>query len=138
MDAMSPQDRGHLATLIVTLLGNWGLSLNDQVRLLGMPAGTRARSMRRHFEGEPLPDDPGVNERIEHLVGIADALRTSYPQNPQMGPIWMNRANRHLNGRTPVAVMVEDDLQGILAVRKELDCAFGWSVDEARQDADAR
>jgi hypothetical protein len=30
-------------------------------------------------------------ERIEHLVGIADALRTSYPRNACMASICMNK-----------------------------------------------
>lgn len=135
MEQMSREDRGDLARLIVTLLSSWGLDPSAQVRLLGMPEGTRSRAIRRHAEGEPLPDEPQVNERIEHLVGIADALRTTYPQNPQMGQVWMNRANRHFNGRTPLSVMVEDDLKGIVAVRVELDCAYGWAVDSGETKA---
>jgi len=36
-------------------------------------------------------------ERIEHLVGIADALRTSYPRNAYMSSIWMNRINHRFD-----------------------------------------
>ena len=31
--------------------------------------------------------------------------------------------------RTPLATMLEDGLQGIIAVRKHLDCAYDWYVD---------
>ncbi|HLO27512.1 MAG TPA: antitoxin Xre/MbcA/ParS toxin-binding domain-containing protein, partial [Anaerolineales bacterium] len=63
-------------------------------------------------------------ERIEHLVGIADALRTSYPRNAYMASIWMNRINHRFDNRTPLAAMLEDGLNGIIAVRTHLDCAY--------------
>jgi hypothetical protein len=73
-----------------------------------------------------LPDDPGVAEHLEHLMGIADALRTTYPRNENMGARWMRSPCRQFGGRTPVAVMVEGGTAGLIAVRSHLDCSYAW------------
>ncbi len=128
MEPLTTDDRAQLARLIVLLLDDWGLAPVDQVALLALPQGTRPGSIRQHRQGAPLPTDPAVTERIEHLIGIADALRTSYPHNARMGAIWMNTANRHFDHRTPLAAMLEDGLNGVIAVRVQLDCAYDWNL----------
>ena len=82
--------------------------------------------LRRYRDDTPLPDTREVNERVEHIIGIADALRTSYPHNPSMGLVWMKQKNKRFKRRAPVIVMVEDGLDGIVAVRSHLDCSFDW------------
>ncbi|UCH53886.1 MAG: DUF2384 domain-containing protein [Pseudomonadota bacterium] len=114
---------------VIALLDDWQVSANDQIRLLALPANTKPRQLRRYYENKPLPDEPEIWSRVEHLVGIADALRTSYPHSAQGGAIWMNRVNYRFGDRTPIVAMVEDGLAGILAVRMHLDCAYDWHVD---------
>jgi hypothetical protein len=111
---------------IVGLLDHWGVSAEGQVSILALPAGTRAGAMRQFRKNTPFPDDQRVLERIEHLLGIADALRTAYPRNANMDAIWMNRPNRQFDQRTPLAVMIEDGLDGVIMVRAHLDCAYDW------------
>ena len=38
----------------------------------------------------------------------------------------MNRPNRLFDQRTPLDVMLEDGLSGVVAVRVQLDCAYDW------------
>jgi len=135
MEPLSTDDRAQLASLIVQLLDDWGLRPADQVTLLALPAGTRAGCIRQHRQGTPLPTDPAVTERIEHLIGIADALRTSYPCNARMGAIWMNTVNHRFDNRTPLAAMLEDGLNGVIAVRVQLDCAYDWNLSGSRISA---
>jgi hypothetical protein len=116
----------------VLLLDDWGLAPADQVALLALPDGTRPGSIRQHRQGAAFPADPAVTERIEHLVGIADALRTSYPRNARMGAIWMNTVNHRFDNRTPLAAMLEDGLNGVIAVRVQLDCAYDWNLSGSR------
>lgn len=125
---LSLEDRLQLAHMIVATLDDWGIAASDQVRLLGLPADTRPRAMRRFHGDAPLPDDPEVIERVQHLVGIAEALRTTYPRNQRMGAIWMHRRNHRFENRTPAAVMLEEGLAGLLAVRVHLDCAYDWDA----------
>ena len=111
---------------IMILLDSWGLSAAQQVALLNLPEKTPTRKLRRYRDDTPLPDTQEVNERLEHIAGIADALRTSWPHNPAMGLIWMKQKNKRFNRRAPARVLVEDGLDGIVAVRSHLDCSYDW------------
>ena len=119
-------DRMALTLAIVSLLDHWGARAEAQISILALPAGTRAGAMRHFRKTTPFPDDHQVLERIEHLLGIADALRTAHPRNANMDAIWMNRPNRLFDERTPLTVMTEDGLDGVAAVRAHLDCAYDW------------
>lgn len=112
---------------VINMLDEWGLEDSQQVVLLGLPESTRSRQIRKYRIDTPFPeDDEKLMERIEHLVGIADALRTSYPTNAHGGTMWMNRRNSRFDGRTPLAAMLEDGLRTIVAIRIHLDCAYDW------------
>lgn len=126
---LNHDERVALARLTMNILQSWGLSAPQQVSLLDMPDDVRPRTMQRYLHDTPLPDTPGVNERIAHVLGIADALRTSFPLNEQMGSFWLNRANKRFANRAPLSVMLEDGLPGVLSVRMHLDCAYDWHID---------
>ncbi len=130
MQDMNFDDQVAATRVIINILDTWGLRDSDQVAVLGLPEGTPARAVRRYRQDTPLPADPGVEERVEHLVGIAEALRTTFPRNANMGPQWMNEPHRRFNQRTPVATIVEDGLGGLIAVRAHLDCTFAWEKSE--------
>lgn len=128
MHDLNHEDRVQLARLVVALLDSWEVSAEHQIALLGLPSETPTLTLRGYYENTPLPDLPGINERVDHLIGIADALRTSYPHNAHMGAIWMNRRNNRFDNRTPLAVLLEDGLQGFFAIRTHLDCAYDWDL----------
>ena len=89
----SLEERAALARGIMSILDKWGLSATEQVKLLNLPEKTPTRMLRRFRDDTPFPDIKEVNERLEHIIGIADALRTTYPHNPSMGLIWMKQKN---------------------------------------------
>jgi hypothetical protein len=128
MKELTLEDRVSLTHAIMALLEDWGVKPADQVALLGLPDGTPTRKLRRFHDETPLPDEPRVREHVGHLMEIADALRTTYPRNDRMGVRWMHRPSRHFAGRAPLAVMAEDGLRGLIAVRSHLDCTFAWDL----------
>jgi len=122
-----------------------GLFAEPQTRAAAAPGAVARKNVRKRWlivgggvaafaiavsslmsDNTPLPEDPAVAERVEHLVGIADALRTTFPRNANMGLIWLHRRNARFNDRTPLATMLEDGLLGVIAVRAHLDCAWDW------------
>lgn len=111
---------------VINMLDDWGLDDSQQIHLLGLPEDTRSRQIRKYRNDTPFPDDENLMERVEHLVGIADALRTSYPTNAAGGSMWMNRRNSRFNDRTPLAAMLEDGMRSIVAIRIHLDCSYDW------------
>ena len=128
------EDRVSLTRAIMGILDAWGMPSAEQVAILDLPAKTPNRMMRRYREDTPFPDTMEVMARLEHIIGIADALRTTYPHNPSMGSIWMKRKNSRFQDRSPLQLIKEEGLNGILKVRTHLDCSFDWFEYESPAD----
>lgn len=127
MTGMSEADRLELTRGVLGMLDDWDIAAKDQLVLLGM-GDAPAREVNRLRDSRPLPDEPDVMLRVEHLIAIADALRTTYPFSKRMGKLWMHKANRKFRQRTPVATMVEDGIVGLVSVRSYLDCSYSWDL----------
>lgn len=127
MNAMSEEERLELTRGILNMLDEWAIEAKDQLVLLGLD-NVPAREVKRLRESRPLPDEPEVMQRVEHLISIADALRTTYPFSKRMGRLWMHKPNRKFRQRTPVATMVEDGIVGLVSVRSYLDCSYSWDI----------
>lgn len=126
LENLNRDERIALTRAIINIMDSWGIDNRTQVAILDLPDGTPARAINRFRDmSEPLPDDPKIDSRIEHLLGIADALRTTFPHNPQMSTLWMKKSNKRLR-RSPIRCMAEDGLSGIIRVRTYLDCTFAW------------
>lgn len=130
MSVLSNEDRIQLGRMVVNLLDDWGIDASDQINILALPDDTRTRMLRRYHEDTPLPDDPDVMKRVEHLMGIADALRTTFPRNASIGLIWLKQPCKRLRRRRPLEIMIEDGLSGLITVRTHLDCSFAWRESE--------
>jgi hypothetical protein len=133
--SLSIQERIDLSRAIVALLDDWGTDPTEQIALLALPADTKPRALRRYYENTPLPDDEAVWERVEHLLGIGEALRTSYPHNANGGRLWMHQPHRLFDQRPPLLAMIEDGLSGLIAVRAYLDCAWDWNRSGSRSSS---
>ena len=132
MSALSPDESSALSRAVMRALDEWGLSSEDILRLLCLPESVRSRHLDRFRQGGAFPEDIGVFQRVEQVVGIAEALRTTYPRNAHMAAIWLNRPHRRFNRRTPVQAMVEDGLEGLIAIRSELDCGYAWDLSQVK------
>ena len=126
MQHLSHNERVGLTHDLVELLDSWGVRDTDKAKILGLPGP--ARAFKRYRDGTPLPLDQQVLWHVEHLLGIADALRTTFPRNAGMGGYWMNKPNRHLKHRSPLAVLIQDGLPGLTRVRAHLDCTYAWDL----------
>ncbi len=129
VNEMSADDYSSLTKLIMVILDEWGLTAAEQLKVLNLPEKTPTRNLRKYRNGQAFPKTADVFERLEHIVGIFEALRTSYPHNKQMVKIWMNKCNRHFVTRPPLVVIAEDGLPGLIKVRAHLDCTFDWFSD---------
>jgi hypothetical protein len=126
-EALSLQDKGQLASMMIDLLDSWEIrSHHHMISLLSLPSNTPTRAIRKYRQCNPFPENEQTEEKVEHLIGIADALRTTFPRNAQMGSQWMNKPHKRFNGKSPLKVMIEEGLDGVVAVRALLDCSFAW------------
>ena len=132
MNNLSEQERLELGRLVINVLDDWEIGASDQVSILALPGKVSGRHLRRYQDETPLPDDPDVLKRVEHLLGIADALRTTFPRNDKIGILWLKQPCKRLRRRRPVDIMLEDGLSGLITVRTHLDCSFAWRESERK------
>jgi len=132
MTGLSEADRIELGRMVVNMMDDWGIRASDQIVILALPDGTPPRTLRRYQDETPLPDNPDVLKRVEHLMGIADALRTTFPRNARIGILWLKQPCKRLRRRRPLDIMVEDGLSGLITVRTHLDCSFAWRESERK------
>ena len=117
------------ATLkIMGAVDEWGLTGDQIIAVIDLPESQRSRHLQKFRDDTPFPDSEQINLRMASLLGIVDALRTSYPRNLKMGARWMNMPHRRFQKRTPVRTMLEDGQVGVIAVLSELDCAYAWAL----------
>jgi hypothetical protein len=130
-NAFKNMDHGECVSLtrtIMAILDGWGLSGEAIMHILAIPNGVPLRALRRYRDNTPFPDDNLIYERVEHIIGIADALRTTYPHNPSMGVLWLQQTNKRFQDRAPLQVILDQGLQGLLEIRQHLDCSYDWHV----------
>ena len=126
IEQLTEDEKGSTARTVMAILDGWGLTAEQQMVMLSLPDNIPGRALRRYRDGTPFPENEKVNERIEHILAIAEALRTTYPHNASMSNIWIKRTNKHFVTRPPLIIMIEDGLNGLLHVRSHLDCTFDW------------
>ena len=126
MKSMTEEEKLVLTKHIMDVLDSWGMSAAEIIVILALPEKTPTRALRRYRENTAFPFSSEVEERLEHILGITDALRTSYPHNPNMASMWIRQNNKKLNNRVPISIIIENDLQGLIDIRKHVDCSYDW------------
>ena len=118
-----------LSRAVVSLLESWGLSTQDMQDMLSLPSSYRARKFNKLREGnEVLPDDENVLRRAGYLLRISEALRTTYPCNPEMAGRWIRMRHRRFRHKTPLDMILNQGETGLIMVLSELDCTFSWDL----------
>ena len=123
------EDKTKSTQAVMHALDDWKLDGEQILAVMSLPDNIKVRHLSKFRQSEAFPETPKVTERFLHVIGIINALATSYPTNPRMSLFWMMRKNKKFHNRTPVQVIVEDDLQGLVAIRKHLDCSYDWFGD---------
>ena len=128
MNKLSESQRIAMTQKIMQAVDDWGLSGDQILAVLDMPEGERSRHLQKFRKDTPFPDLEQINNRVIRLLGIIDALRTTYPRNLQMGARWMKMPHRRFQQRSPLKTMLEDGESGVIAVLAELDCVYAWEL----------
>jgi len=122
-----------LTRAVMALLDQWNLSIAEMQKILLLPVDVRARAFRKFRDGDAaFPAEDPILRRARYLLRIADALRTTYPRNPEMTGRWVKQRHRRFGRRTPLSMILEDGEGGLIAVLAELDCTFSWDLTGSR------
>lgn len=110
------------------IAGSWGLSVEEQLLLLGEPARSTFFAWRKHPERAALPKD--TLERISNVLGIYKGLQILFPDSGA-ADAWIRKPNAAaiFAGRSALQRMLGGNVSDLNAVRRYLDAVRGggWS-----------
>ncbi|HLL19156.1 MAG TPA: MbcA/ParS/Xre antitoxin family protein [Rubrivivax sp.] len=106
----------------------WGLSVEEQLALLGQPPRSTFFAWRKHPEKAALSRD--TLERLSNILGIYKSLQILLP-DPAAADSWVRRPNTAslFGGGTALARMLAGNVSDLNLVRRYLDSVRGggWS-----------
>ena len=106
----------------------WGLSVDEQLALLGQPSRSTFFTWRKHPEKAALPRD--TLERLSNILGIYKSLQILLP-DPATADAWVRQPNRAapFGGQTALVRMLAGNVSDLNLVRRYLDGVRGggWS-----------
>jgi len=106
----------------------WGLSVDEQLRLLGQPPRSTYFAWRKHPDKASLARD--TLERLSDLLGIWKSLQILLP-DPAAADAWIRKPNAAagFGGRSALERMLAGNVSDLHDVRRYLDGVRGggWS-----------
>ena len=106
----------------------WGLSVDEQLRLLGQPPRSTFFAWRKHPEKASLPRD--TLERLSNLLGIYKSLQILLP-DAAAADAWVRQPNQAavFGGGSALDRMLAGNVSDLNLVRRYLDSVRGggWS-----------
>ena len=101
----------------------WQLSAGEERGLLGWPPSS---TFHKYKSGDAGALSFDTLTRISLVLGTYKALHILYPE-PAFADQWMRMPNTHplFGGRTPIAWVVDDGLDGLFHLRRLLDSRRG-------------
>ena len=125
-----------LSRAVIGHMDEWDIAAEDMLVILGAQNTVKARQLNAYRNGtKALPQQPETLQRIDHIVGISDALRTTFPFSPQMRVMWLQKPHRRFQKRTPLSVMLSEGINGLQKIRIEVDCTYGYAISDAMHAA---
>lgn len=106
----------------------WGLTVDEQLRLLGQPPRSTFFAWRKQPDKAVLPRD--VLERLSNLLGVYKSLQILLP-DPAAADAWVRQPNSAppFGGRSALDRMLAGNVSDLNFVRRYLDGVRGggWS-----------
>ena len=84
----------YITKTVMNVLDSWNLSTEETVNVLGLSSQTRKRQLDKYRTLKAFPKDDLIIKRLSHIVGISDALRTTFPRNKNMAEKWLRTQHR--------------------------------------------
>lgn len=132
MQQFSAEEMNALTQAVIDHMDEWKISSEEMISILGMSKSMKVRHLPQYRQGDKsLPQTEEVMQRIDHIVGIADALRTTFPFSNQMRVMWLRKPHRRFQRRAPLQVILDEGVNGLQRVRIEVDCTYGYAINDA-------
>jgi hypothetical protein len=110
------------------IAGLWGLTVEEQIRLLGEPPRSTFFAWRKHPDKAKLSRD--VLERLSNILGVYKSLAILLP-DAKAADTWVRRPNAAplFGGKSALDRMLAGNVSDLNLVRRYLDAqrGGGWS-----------
>jgi hypothetical protein len=123
--AFSPADTGAVAfRAFLRIADLWGLTVDEQLVLLGGPARSTYYNWKKDGPGALAPD---TLERLSYVLGIYKALQILLPV-PERADAWVREPNDAplFGGRPALERMLSGQVADLFVVRQYVDAQLGW------------
>ena len=104
------------------LFKHWRLSPAQQLAILGL--GGSADTIESNIDWPSYLAGKNL-ECARHLLAIHAILRTLFPANPELAYCWIQTPNQAFEGATPLTLIENSGMAGLLAIRTYLQRALG-------------
>jgi len=120
------EQKNQLTFRLMQVMENWKLEDQDQVALLGLSDSLKPRHLYLYRRGDKSFDfNQTTMNRSEMIMGIHEALGTTYPTNREYASIWLKRSVKKFKQKAPLELMLSGET-GMKRVWHFLDCTQGW------------
>lgn len=119
-DLVSNTQRIKLAKMLLQLFKHWEIDTTTQLVLLGLSPTSRAMLSHYRSGKTPLPFTQDILDRAGWLLIIHQALRSLYPDNPELCYNWIKFPNAALQNQVPLDFMKTKGLIGIAKIARFL------------------
>lgn len=123
---LDEEGKTQLTFQLAQILESWQLSDEDQLTILGLSKIIKPRHLYQYRRGNKSFDfDQALNTRTEIILGIYEALGTTYPTNRDYASIWLKRPVKKFKHKAPLELMLSGEV-GLKRVWHFLDCTQNW------------
>jgi hypothetical protein len=119
-ESLPAEEKAALTRKVLEVLQLWRVEPMAQCQLLGLPDKDAGRRFRRYRAGTPLPDNREVWTRVGLLLRIDNAASQLFPHSAFSANLWVTTPSKRFGGRTPLALMLEQGLEGIRRVERAI------------------
>lgn len=120
---LSDAEKASLAKQLHALFDHWRLSPAQRLGLMGVAGKPNGANAADNIDWAAYLTGEGL-ERAGHLLAIHALLRTLFPDNIELAYGWMQTPNKAFAGTSPVALVEESGIAGLLSVLTYLDNAL--------------
>ena len=124
---MEIENNAEIARTVLSMLQNWEISPDNQVKLLGLPSNSRSRVLNKYRNGFPLPDNEDCVMRVACLLAIQNAVSSLFPHNAKAADYWITTSLDFFVGHTPLEIMLNEGIDGMRRVLNYLNGIEDWS-----------
>jgi hypothetical protein len=117
---LSDVQQASVAKQLHALFDHWELSSTQRWAIMGIAEPSNAE----HIDWMPYLTGEG-KERATYFLAIHAALRILFPANIELAYRWMQTPNQAFGGATPVALIAESGMAGIVSVHAYLQAVLG-------------